>query len=123
MRMELTIRPARAGDYDDLCRLFEAVDSHHRAAHPEIFQKPEGPARDWAFVRELLESAECGFFVAELEGRVIGFVTVLLERSPDAPIFKPRRYAVIDNLVVDHRIAAAGRGADAGRKGRSLGAG
>jgi ribosomal protein S18 acetylase RimI-like enzyme len=106
----MTIREATAGDYDTLCGIIETVDALHRERHPDIFQKPDGPVRDRGYILDLIYDEDAGFFVAEIEGRLAGFVKVLIVDSPAIPIAVPRRYAVIDNLAVREELQRAGIG-------------
>jgi len=108
--MEFEIRPATAADYQEICRLCEAVDALHRRHLPHIYRTPDGPAREWSFIQHLLESPDVSFLVAEINGELAGFVTVMLERAAAIPLFVPRLYAVIDNLAVDERYRRRGLG-------------
>ena len=108
--MSLCVRRAAIQDYSGLCALFEEVDTLHRRAHPGLFRKQRGPARDRQYLAALLAEATVAIFVAELEGQVVGLVHLLIEDAPDIPIFVPRRYAVIDDLVVRQDLAGAGIG-------------
>jgi ribosomal protein S18 acetylase RimI-like enzyme len=108
--MDLTIRPATAQDYDDLCEIIAEVDEMHRQRFPYIFQKPPGPARERAYVLGLLADEDHGLFVAEAGGRVAGFLHVMAHDTPPIPILVPRRLAVVDNLVVRRDLRRAGIG-------------
>jgi ribosomal protein S18 acetylase RimI-like enzyme len=108
--MKATIREARAQDYEQLCTLFEEVDALHRDRLPHTYQKPPGPIRDRDYVLYLIESEDVGLFVAELAGQLAGFVQIMLAENPDIPICVPRRYAVIDNLVVRSGLRRSGIG-------------
>lgn len=123
--MTVAIREATLLDYEALCRLFEDVDRAHRAALPDLFRKPSGPARDFVYIRALIADPDHGVIVAEDkddhispsgEGRsgegLIGCVVVMARESPDVPILVPIRYAMIDTLVV----AQARRGSGVGRR-------
>jgi len=108
--MDLRIREAEASDYDALCALFDEVDSLHRARLPHIFQKPDGPCRDKDYVLALIADETVGLFVAETEGQLAGLVCVVITESAQVPILVPRRYAVIDNIVVRSAFRRRGIG-------------
>lgn len=108
--MEITIREATAGDYDALCEIIETVDALHREAHPDIFQQPDGPVRDKGYILDLIDDEDVGLFVVEIEGRLAGFVKVMVVESPAIPIAVPRRYAVVDNLAVRQELQRSGIG-------------
>jgi ribosomal protein S18 acetylase RimI-like enzyme len=109
--MEITIRPAVAQDYDELCQLMGEVDALHRDHLPHIFRRPGGPAREQAYIRGLISNREAGLLVAEVDGQLVGFVSLVLRDAPPIPIFVPRKLAVVDSLAVrvDHRRAGIGR--------------
>lgn len=109
--MEKTIRKATANDYIGVCELLDEIDALHHDRHPRIFRKPTGNARTRDFFTGLLIDEKVGLFLAEENGRPVGFVHVLVRDMPDFPIFVPRRYAIIDTIVVrsGHRDRGIGR--------------
>lgn len=108
--MELEIREATASDYDDLCTLFDEGDALHRENLPHIFQKPKGPVRGKDYVLGLISDEAVGLFVAQLGDQVVGVVCVVMRESPDVPVFVPRRYAMVDSVVVRRSFRQAGIG-------------
>ena len=108
--MDLDIRKAAASDYDDLCALFDEGDTLHRKNLPHVFQKPRGPVRDRNYVLGLISDETVGLFVAQVEDHLVGLVCVIIKESRAVPIIVPRRYAVIDNIVVREGFRRAGIG-------------
>jgi ribosomal protein S18 acetylase RimI-like enzyme len=108
--MDLEIREAKAADYGEMCTLFDEGDAFHRQSLPHIFQEPTGPVRDRGYVLGLISDEAVGLFVAGAENQLVGLVCVIIRESPPVPIFVPRRYAVIDSLVVKARFRRAGIG-------------
>ena len=108
--MEFFIREANQGDYEALCAIFAEADAMHREALPHIFREAAGPARSKDFVFEILADENAALFVAEHEGQIIGLVHVRVRETPDIPILVPRRYAVINDLVVKERFRRHGVG-------------
>jgi GNAT superfamily N-acetyltransferase len=108
--MDLTIRPATAQDYDDLCEIIAEVDALHRKQCPHIFQRPPGPARERAYILDVLADENHGLFVAEIGGRVAGFLHLIAYDTPPVPILVPRRLAMVDNLAVRRDLRRAGIG-------------
>jgi len=49
-------------------------------------------------------------FVAEADGQMIGAVHLVIRETPDIPILVPRRYAMIDNLIVRQAFRRSGVG-------------
>jgi ribosomal protein S18 acetylase RimI-like enzyme len=107
--MEISVRKATAGDYNALCELFDEIDALHRDHLPHIFQKPGGAARDPEYYAGLIADEDVALLVAEAGGRPVGFVHALVRDAPAMPIFVPRRYAIVDGILVksgfqDHGI-------------------
>lgn len=98
--VKANIRKATLEDYNALCELFNEVDSLHRDNLPGIFQKTNGPIRENDYYRGLITDENVGLFIAELGKIIIGFIHVIIRDTPTIPIFIPRRYAIIDNIVV-----------------------
>jgi ribosomal protein S18 acetylase RimI-like enzyme len=108
--MDVHIREAAASDFDGLCTLFDEVDSLHQVNLPHLFQKPPGPVRDRGYVRGLIADEGVGLLVAQVDGELAGLVCVMIREPPDVPLFVPRRYAVVDNLVVTTPLRRRGIG-------------
>ena len=98
--MKIAVRKATVDEYNIFCDLIDDVDSLHRDNLPLIFKKPNGPVRELDYFLGLISDENIGLFVAETEGIVVGFVHAILKDSPDIPIFVPRYFAVVDNIVV-----------------------
>lgn len=108
--MEFRIRELQSQDYQALCMLYEEIDGLHRDHLPHIFQAADGPARDQEFILGLIGNPFVGFFVAELDGELVGFAHVILRESPEFPILVPRRYAVLDEIVIKETYHQRGIG-------------
>ena len=85
--MEINIRKASSDDYNNLCELFDEIDVLHRENLPYLFQKPEGPVREKEYFSELLTDKSVGFFVAEVDKKLVGFVHMIIKDTPAFPIF------------------------------------
>ncbi len=108
--MKWNIREAVASDYDELCVLFDQGDTLHREHLPTIFQKPQEDIRDREYVLGLIADETIGLFVAQAGHRLVGLICVMIKASPDIPILVQRRYAVIDNVVVEKASRRTGIG-------------
>lgn len=108
--MDLKIRPAMIDDYEALCHLFDEGDALHREYLPHLFQESPGPVREAAYVRELIDDDKVGFFVATRADKPVGALVVLARETPEVPIFVPRRYAIVDNVVVAEKQRNRGIG-------------
>jgi GNAT superfamily N-acetyltransferase len=108
--MEILIRKAVPQDYADLCALFDQVDALHRDRLPWLFRKPEGPGREVSEILAWLEADDVALFVAEVGGKLAGFIHAYIRESPPYPIFFPRRWVNIDTMVVDRVLQRKGIG-------------
>ena len=94
------IRPATLKDYVGLSEVFREADLLHSAALPGLFRPMPGPARSRDYVAEIIDSENSVVFVAEQDGKLIGAVHAEVREAPVIPMVTPRRFAVIDTLVV-----------------------
>jgi len=108
--VEMLIREAVARDYENLNTLIDTVDRLHRDNLPQKFRESEGPVRDRNFILDLIADESVGLIVAEREAQLVGLIHIVIRDTPDIPILVPRRYAVIDNLVVKDGFRREGIG-------------
>jgi ribosomal protein S18 acetylase RimI-like enzyme len=108
--MTVNIRQAAQEDYSALCELFDEIDAYHRDRLPHLFKHPGGPARDLEYFSWLVSDENVGFFVAEIDERLVGLIHALVRDAPDIPILVPRRYAIVDTLVVKSDFQQQGIG-------------
>ena len=114
----MKIRPAVMNDYDQLCELFEEVDSIHREARPEIFCKPDGPPRSRERVSNLIGGPASTILAAEYGGVLLGLAVVMEQPISTNPLHVPRRIVEIVTVVV--RKSARGQGIGKSLIGASL---
>ena len=98
--MEISVRKATADDYNSLCELFDEIDALHRDNLPHIFQKPNGAAREKDYYLGLIADENVALLVAEVGENLVGFVHAIVRDTPAMPVFVPRRYAIVDSIVV-----------------------
>lgn len=108
--MTIVVRPATIRDYPEMCTIIQGVDELHRQHLPNIFQKPAGPCRQRDYIQSLLADETTGLFVAQAQAEIVGFVHVLVRDAPAIPILVPRRYALVDSLVVQSAFRRQGIG-------------
>jgi len=106
----MVVRKATLDDYDELCALIAEVDELHRSNLPQRFREPEGPTREWEYFRSVITDESVGFFVAEDDGELVGFVHVVVRDSRDFAILVPRRYAFVDSIAVREELRGTGIG-------------
>jgi GNAT superfamily N-acetyltransferase len=104
------VRPATLKDYVSLSEVFQEADLMHSSALPDLFRPTPGPAGSRAYVAEIIDGENSVIFVAEQNGKLIGAVHVEVHEAPTIPAVTPRRFAVIDTLVVTrpHRRKGVG---------------
>ncbi len=108
--MDLSIRSVTREDYDELGKIFAQVDALHCEALPQVFQKPDGPARSGEYINTIISNENMVLFVAESDGQIVGLVQAYIREAPDISLFVPRRYAVIDNVAVAEEFRRLGVG-------------
>ena len=108
--MDISVRKATANDYSSLCELFDEVDALHRDNLPHIFQKPSGAAREQDYYSGLLADENVALLVAEAGEELVGFVHAIVRDAPTFPVFVPRRYAIVDSIVVKSGFKSHGIG-------------
>ena len=59
------IRPAASGDFKRLAKLFDELDEFHRRGRPDLFVKPQGPAREPGEIEALIAGPDSTILVAE----------------------------------------------------------
>ena len=97
--MSLTIREAGAGDVEALLPMFGALDDQHSAGRPDIFCGSSTRPRPRESVAGLLAAPDAAVLVAEMDGRIAGYLVVRM-RDVDRPLLVPRRFGEIDALFV-----------------------
>ncbi len=108
--MTINVRKATPNDYNTLCGLFDEMDALHRNNLPHLFQKPGGSVREQEYYSGLIADENAGLFVAETDGKLVGFVHAIVRDTPAFPVFVPRRYAVVDGIVVKSEFQNRGTG-------------
>jgi ribosomal protein S18 acetylase RimI-like enzyme len=106
----MTIRPVTLEDFDAVNTLFERMDRVHAEALPDLFQRGEGPARSHEWFAWMSENPDACMLVAEAQGIPVGLVLCTIHSSPALPLFVPRRYGHINELIVRESFQGQGIG-------------
>ena len=119
------IRRAAVSDFKRLCKLFEELDEFHRRGCPDLFVKPEGPARDPAEIEALIAGPNSTILVAGdfAFPHLIGLATVRIRETPASPIQPSRRIAEVQHLGVARHARRHGVGRALMREARAWAAG
>jgi ribosomal protein S18 acetylase RimI-like enzyme len=106
---DFTIRPGRRDDAADAARLWMQSAEEH-TSHDPIYATSLGAERVMRrFLADLTSGSHTFLFVAEYDGRAIGFVSGELRES--SPTFRPKTWASVDDVFVepDYRNLGVGR--------------
>jgi len=105
------IREANVVDIPAIQNLYCQGDTYHAELLPDIFESTD-EGRDEDFIRSWIQNENCEMIVAEVGGRIRGFLNIKITSSPDLPIFKKKDYAQIEDCVVDKDYRNLGIGTE-----------
>jgi ribosomal protein S18 acetylase RimI-like enzyme len=108
--VEIHVRRATDHDYAGLCGLYDEIDTFHRVNLPDIFKKPDGSPREKDVYLGRIADEQVGFFVAEADQELVGFIQILVRETPDIPILIQQHYAVIDEIMIKSEFQKRGLG-------------
>jgi ribosomal protein S18 acetylase RimI-like enzyme len=103
----VTIRQAAEGDYNALCALFEAADEHNCAMAPEVYRRPQHPARSPEYLSRAIAGGPSSLLVAERAGAVVGMARVAVAVVPATT---DGHVAQVGYVYVDERARRQGVG-------------
>jgi shikimate dehydrogenase len=104
-----TIRLATTADVRGIQRLFTQGDAHHARLLPDVF-RPAGEARPDELMESQIESPDSDYLVAAAGSRIVGFLNLAEDSRPAHPIFVPKRFAVVESMVVAEEFRDRGIG-------------
>ncbi len=96
----MTVRRAVGGDAHALAALNRFVHEKHLARRPDYF-KPVREDEAAAWFRERLEERTTAAWIAEAEGRPVGYVLTFFHERGENAFRRPRRWCEIDQIAVD----------------------
>ena len=97
--MSVSIRVASPGDGAALAGLFEHVHGLHVAARPDFF-RPAPPDEAAAWLASLVDGPSSRIWLAEGEGRPVGYLLAYFHERVGRPFSHPRRWCEIDQIAV-----------------------
>lgn len=106
------IRLATKADYEQICELYEELDSFHRKARPDLFNRPSAPPREKSTIVAYIKSDATTILVAEdqASSRLLGFALLIIRDLPASTVCLARRYVELDKLAVRAEARRAGVG-------------
>lgn len=109
--MGIFIREASMKDAEALIELRRQLDDVHAAARPDLFASAD--LYDTDSIRSYIEAEKSQVIVAEdgASGRVIAYMILNTEKSPQSPIFTyPRTFVYMNDLCVREECRGQGIG-------------
>jgi len=109
MKSNAIIRMASRGDIRTIARIYVTAAREAVEREPEHFRVPTMDEASHLFMPR--DSPDAAVLVAEVDGRVAGFVQVLLRRPPEQPsMLKPRLLGYVRELGVSEDARGTGIG-------------
>lgn len=93
------IRQATIEDWQGIADLMAALQNLHALHYPDIFKK--NARRDRAYFEKTLANENKRLFVAEVDGRIVGYVKGKIIREEESEIRYGRTYGYMDSIYVD----------------------
>ncbi|WP_297575008.1 GNAT family N-acetyltransferase [uncultured Deefgea sp.] len=104
----MRVREAEVTDLEELLVLNEQIGVFHFENAPEAFAKPS--AADKAFLQNALSDKSRLFLVAEIENKVVGFLTAIITKNETIPFLVRCPVCRVGTIVVDEKCRASGIG-------------
>ena len=82
----IRIRPGTVEDYPQTHEVLAETFTFHQQAVPEHFRETDSPPPTPAEIAELLRGGQGAWFLAEVEGQIVGFVTLKLRPDAHEPL-------------------------------------
>jgi ribosomal protein S18 acetylase RimI-like enzyme len=107
----ISIRNATSSDIPAIQTLYRELDRHHVDLLPDTFRPVEGDVRSDESIAEWIVAEDRVYLVAESDGNIVGFVSVAIKSRASLPMFHPKRYGLIDDVVLTttHRRTGLGK--------------
>jgi GNAT superfamily N-acetyltransferase len=105
---DFTIRSGRREDAADAARLWMQSAKEHTSHDPIYTTSPGAERVMQRFLADLTSSGHAFLFVAEYDGRTVGFVSGELRES--SPTFRPKTWASVDDVFVEPNYRNLGVG-------------
>lgn len=96
----IRIRPGAIEDYPQRYEVLAETFTFHQQAVPEHFRATDSPPPTRAVIEELLRDGQGAWFLAEVDGRVVGFVTLRLRPEVHELYLTPEVRVLVESLGV-----------------------
>ncbi len=108
----ISIRQGTVEDYAEARAVIAETFAFHQQAAPAFFRETDSPPPTRAAIEELLRDEQGAWFLAEQEGRIVGFVTIRLRQAAHEPSIVPEMRAVVESLGILRAWRRRGIGGD-----------
>ena len=105
----IDVRDAQKSDTGAIAALLEQVLTIHHNARPDIFKEGVRKYTDEE-IEEILLDAGKRIFVAELDGKVVGYAFIIFKETKNDNILCDSKSLYIDDLCIDESVRGAGVG-------------
>lgn len=106
----MNARPAVSADSYTLSGLSRDVQRLHVEHHPDIFKLPESEDYAVSFFEEMLADRSVRIFIAEEEGKAVGYIVCKLIERPENPFTYAARTVLVDQISVRPQAQGGGAG-------------
>lgn len=106
----MEVRKAKLEDFDAVSGLSDEINEQHYSYMPNDFIQPNEAGRDKEFWIEFWKSDGSIFLVAEVAGKVVGFITGSISRGNRVPFVVQKTKCHIGTIVVSNVARRQGIG-------------
>jgi diamine N-acetyltransferase len=96
----IRIRQGTVEEYPQAREVISETFDFHRQAAPEFFRATDSPPPTPAVIEDVLRDGHGAWFLAEADGRIVGFATVRLRPAADEPFLVPEVRAHVESLGI-----------------------
>lgn len=96
--MEITTRAARRGDVEAILPLWREMMDYHARLDPRFQPAPQAEKHWREALSRWLKDDDYSIFVAEAEGRLVGYIIGTIKSSP--PVLEPPQFGFISDICV-----------------------
>jgi len=93
------VRVATVQDIEHIASMDNEMTAMHQQAWPHLFSTQPPSKQDHSHLESEIDSAESKVFVAELDGKLVGFVSIKIVGEQRSHL-QPMKYAYVPSLLV-----------------------
>lgn len=106
---KLTVREGELKDRTSLDELFREELEYHKNLLPDIFKIPEILVSE-KWLESILDNDNIFLVVSEYNEKIVGTILYKIEKNPEDPILKERKYGYIEEMIVKESFRGKGIG-------------